>query len=175
MMEIVEGIGSDVQIMYSAAPQMDHDQIQILIAFADRSRITNGLGAAVEHMAEAATADVLHAGDLGNRVQGAGGHSIVDISGNVMLVCNGPCQQPTQIGCVRLAVCVIHQSLAELVIDHIAPGIQTEHQTASAHYGRQILCLHLILRHKVPDQGEAKGNLIADPFKGKAWICEYHF
>ena len=65
-----------------AAAEVRDDEIQLLIVLAVLTRIAQGHGAAVEHMAEAAALNIDKAGDLGNVRQLARRHGVVDIGGN---------------------------------------------------------------------------------------------
>ena len=95
-----------------AAAEVRDDEIQLLIVLAVLTRIAQGHGAAVEHVAEAAALNIDKAGDLGNVRQLARRHSVVDIGGDAERRSDLAGQQAAKVRGVRLAEVVVHKGMA---------------------------------------------------------------
>ena len=64
-----------------------------------------------------------------------------------------------------LAVFVVHQGLAELVVDGVAAHFEPEDQTAAAHHAGKLLPPDVVLRQEFLDEAEPVGHLVANLLK----------
>ena len=141
---------------------MRDDKVQLLIMLAVLTRIAQGHGAAVEHMAEAAALDVDKAGDLGDVCQLAGRHGVVDIGGDAERRSDLAGQQAAEVRGVRLAEVVVHKGMAQVFVHKVAARLQAEDKAAAANNGCKLLRMHAAAVEKIADDGQTHRHLIAD-------------